>query len=330
MKFNILSIIVILIITFFITYLLYSKYFNNKIYKKYKKYKIKHKFPETNNKYLRNLDEKYEYLYNYMDLVYFEERLKQMADIYKKQQNSKLIKEENILVPLVPQQPHNTRDVYIPEIPIDYYELDENDLFNFEQNNQTIHDSFVQKKVSNDYSNLKTETNCSKQDDEKIELDIIEFIKMNNLRNTNGTEKIRSIIDKIKTRNCYISNLNDSEYEILKTTWKLGDNNVKTELINQLEDCLDEKYQNSLFCPTGVATRIIESTYINNPEKYPKTKEVLNQEMLNTAAKLRTNNPDLSINEFKLKLIDIYSKEYEGILNKKQINEQIQDWIDYV
>jgi predicted house-cleaning noncanonical NTP pyrophosphatase (MazG superfamily) len=52
--------------------------------------------------------------------------------------------------------------------------------------------------------------------------------------------------------------------------------------------------------------------------------------MLNIASKFQQDNPDLSDEDFKEKLIEKYCEEYKGLMTKKQIKEQTADWIDYI
>lgn len=285
------------------------------------KYKIKNKFKETVNPILKNLDETYTYIFDRSDLNYLTERLNDAVEV---KQNE--IKPDNTF--LLPQQ--NTRDIFVPEVP-EFYFFDEE--INIHGNNdfldsQTIHDTYVQKKITNEYN--------GKENGEKskslspLEDSIEEFIKSKNLRNDKNISKIKGIISKIKNRNSYVSNISDYEYNVLENTWNKSadDPLVKEEIINQLDDCLD--VGGMLYCPTGVCTRIIQSKFIKNPEEYPKTKELINQEMLNIASKFQQDNPNLPEEEFKEKLIDKYCEEYKGLMTKKEIKQQTSDWIDYI
>jgi hypothetical protein len=302
-----------------ICYFAFTKYTNRPQIK----YKIKNKFKETVNPILKNLDETYTYIFDRSDLNYLSQRLNDSVEA----KNTEVRQIENAF--LLPQQ--NTRDIFVPEVPEFYFFEEEINIRGGGNNDfldsQTIHDTYVQKKITNEY---KGQGQVNKPSAIQLEDSIEEFIKNKNLRNDKNISKIKGIISKIKNRNSYVSNISDYEYNVLENTWnKAGDDTlIKEEIINQLEDCIDNG--GMLYCPTGVCTRIIQSKFIKNPQEYPKTKELINQEMLNIASKFQEDNPNLSDEDFKEKLIEKYCEEYKNLMTKKQIKEQIADWIDYI
>lgn len=268
----------------------------------------------TNNPEIKNLTDKYNYNFIKSDIQYYKQR---------------------------PTTNINTREKTIPinnniNNRLDYdilnYDLDEtivNDVLN-EPDSQNIHDSYVQKKIKKDFiKNDKDSLQISDKSNIDVKYLIDAFIKDNNLCVEYKHNRIMNIIDDIKNRNSYISNLKQKEYDILNNTWNNANYNVKCEIINQLYDCYDSKY-NTLYCPTGVSTRIIEATYIENPENYPKTKHIINQEMLNTASQLKQQNPDMEESEFKELLINTYKNDYKDLMTEKEIHNTIKDWIDYI
>jgi hypothetical protein len=150
------------------------------------------------------------------------------------------------------------------------------------------------------------------------------------------------VVDQIVKRNAKLTNFNhDSEVDILKKTWTNGDQNVRDYLLQELKDC-DNGY-NEIYCPTGVASRIVNATFINDLDDnvaLPKTRELIHKEMMDSAAKIRTdlessndyNNVDETQQSvmFKDTLLAKYETDYENILSKDEIKDMTKDWIDHV
>lgn len=256
---------------------------------------------------LYNLTEYYSYLYDRNDLNY-------IRPINTRKGKAKA----NII-----EQPTPTRpSIFIPtETQIEEYNL---------KDKQTVHDTYVQKETKKKYNEIKKAKHTEEiqsDSDEQLDNSITLFINQKKYCNEAQTVKILNIIDKIRKRNNTLTNFSDTEYNILKNTWYNNeDSNIREEILNQLKDCVD--ITGNLYCPTGTTTRIIESVYINNPEKYPKTKHTINQEMLNTASKIRELYSDDT--EFKEHLMKHYYKEYQGILSHKEIDNTVKDWIDFI
>lgn len=299
-------VVVVLSVVAYGIFMYYQRY-----HKVYSVAKIKNKFVGTENPLLKNIDDTYKYIYNYADIIHFNQQNLEPQDVLFEDADDYDEFEDHLFVIDPPdninplQQPHLLAATSTP---------------------QNVHDSFVQKKITSDYQKKKDSPVGCRQED--LQSMIISFVKDKSLRNTAGQKKISDVLDKIHTRNSYISNLSDTEWAILGNVWKDGNDQVKAELINQLDDCVDT--HNVLYCPTGISTRILESVYIVNPNNYPKTKEVINQEMLNTAANLRNKFPDLEPAEFKQNLIKKYESDYKDLMTKKEILKQVDDWIDYL
>lgn len=294
----------ILPIVFIIAFLVifYYIYTQNKIYSITT---VESKF-STSNPEIKNLTDKYNYNFIKSDIDYYRNRIN---GINTRQKTTPI--NNNI---------NNRLDYDILN-----YDLDENIVNQVltDPDSQNIHDSYVQKKIKQDFKQNDT------SDTSDIKESIDSFIKNNNLCLDYKHTKVMQIIDDIKQRNSYISSLKKNEYDILNNTWNSGNFNVKCEIINQLYDCHDPKF-NTLYCPTGVSTRIIEAMYIENPENSPKTKHIINQEMLNTASNLKQQNPDMDQDKFKELLINTYIEEYKDIMTEKDINNTIKDWIEHI
>ena len=156
------------------------------------------------------------------------------------------------------------------------------------------------------------------------------------------TSKVHRVLTTMKNRRSTVMNyVGDQEYDVLKSTWKAGNDNVREQIVRNLVDCVEESpLGTNVVCPTGVASRIVESALIDTPELMPKTRETLVQEMLSKANAVRTNLEkdkeynDLSDNEqtrvLKEFLMQTYVQDYQGILDIEQINEYVKDWIDEI
>lgn len=187
-------------------------------------------------------------------------------------------------------------DLYLPYNLI--YELD----------NQNVHDTFVQKDTQRIYTQAQNSiTNHSEPDFSNVEPEVLD------------------IIHKIQKRNSYISNLESNEYEILKNAWNQAEynSNIKDNLILQLKDTLNE--DNELYCPTGVATRIVSALAIENPDQMPKDRGTINTEVLAKFSKVQTDNPHLDKNEIRQVVLQDYPKE-----TVESVDYLINEWIDHV
>ena len=193
--------------------------------------------------------------------------------------------------------------------------------------NQNTHDSFVQKTIRNTYttSNLST-------DGKNVVKEILKCV--------DNDPDITKVLETIRNRKATISNLNDKkEMEILEEVWNAvkNDDDLKAYFITQLQDC----YENySTVCPTGVVTRIVSVLSIKTPEKMPRTKELITEEMLNTASKLRNNLENDEVftklsdeeqqSSFKRQLISKYQDDYSDFMTSDEITDITSEWINEI
>lgn len=279
--------------------------------------KTKPKF-KSDKKEIKHLSDKYTYMYTPHDIRYMTEYLQNMRkkrnDIRNEQYLFLNLNRNNVLDDIANYDIFEN-DQDIQTVLPDYLTDDK----------QNIHDSFVQKQSKNGYKQIEK---GNEKNIRELNYEIKSYIKDNKLYCETKMQKILNIIDKIQKRNTYISNFSDTEYNILCNTWNSGNNNVKIQLLKQLEECLDSF--GNLYCPTGVTTRIIESSYIENPEFYPKPKNIINQEILHKTSALRKEYPDLSTNEFKVILIEHLYKDYSELMTKNDISKNISEWIEYI
>ncbi len=279
--------------------------------------KTKPKF-KSDKKEIKHLSDKYTYMYIPHDIRYMTDYLQNTRnkrnDIRNEQYLFLNVNRNNVLDDIANYDIFENEQDIQAVLP-DYLTDDK----------QNIHDSFVQKQSKNGYNQIEKGNEKNIRD---LSYEIKKYIKDNKLYCGTKLQKILNIIDKIQRRNTYISNFSDTEYNILCNTWNSGNDNVKVQLLKQLEECLDSF--GNLYCPTGVTTRIIESTYIENPESYPKPKNIINQEILHKTSALRKEYPDLSTNEFKVLLIEHLYKDYSELMTKNDISKNVSEWIEYI
>jgi hypothetical protein len=177
---------------------------------------------------------------------------------------------------------------------------------------QNVHDTVIQNNVKNKYKSLPS----NYSDIDSTIRDIMVFC--------DNCPDILDTVNKIKQRNATVVNFEgNAESDILKKTWNGANAAVKAQIINELRDC---KKGSDIYCPTGVATRIVSATYIESPDNYPKDKNSINAEILGKCAHLRNKNPDITPNEMKEMIIE----EYSTIHDRAFISDLTEEWLPYI
>lgn len=209
------------------------------------------------------------------------------------------------------QAEYNTRKSWYQAPPVivnedgedyDYPEL------HYHLDDQNVHDTMIQ-------DNLKTKFETQSIFSGASELnEIVEYSGYDN--------KVSGVLDKISNRNAHLDNFKEDEVSIIKRVWANGDDNVRKELLLQLKDCEDS--YGMLFCPTGVASRVVSALYINNPGDAPKSRDILNQEILHKYSVMYSRG--MEKDEIVQKIID----EYDGVYSREKINGLISEWIDHI
>ena len=156
--------------------------------------------------------------------------------------------------------------------------------------------------------------------------------------------RINNVLDKVKSRNASISNADGAtEMELLATVWKESNKkysesreNIKEMLLTQICDTYDEK--GFVLCPTGFSNRIALALIVEDPERFPKTKKIIENEILETASHIRRElEKDSDYNKmsekeqhniFKKELYEKLEEDYEGILSLSEIKDITNVWID--
>lgn len=217
-------------------------------------------------------------------------------------------------------------------------EQDEDENLYMYNDSQNVHDSTIQRQLKNQYSVYQKDT----QENPQLVFSEQELVREAK-RLGKDTNTLVKVLQTIKNRNATVHTFNgDSEMKILETTWKAGDDNTREQILNNLIDCDEETIfgNKNVVCPTGVTSRIVESTYINNPDNTPRTKDMYREEMLNKASLIRdqlehdsefTKKSDHEQSRLlKTTLLDTYQTDYNNILSIEQINDFTKDWIDHI
>jgi hypothetical protein len=210
------------------------------------------------------------------------------------------------------------------EDPIDHHVIQNIQFQQDYTGSQNVHDSIVQDITVNKFNKLQS---YPWQDN-----NIIEWCSQKSPEKLND---LQDVISKISERNSTVSNLGMSkEMDIIETVWKASSEAVKEQIISELIDCKDT---DSIVCPTGVVSRVINADIIENVEKAPKTKQILRDEMMNTAILVRNileNDPDYigksdsaQLQMFKNSLVDKYSSDYSGIVSNDIIQKELDEWL---
>lgn len=220
---------------------------------------------------------------------------------------------EQIIFPDI-NEPVAQQEVYVPNIDL-----------------QNVHDTTINKYIRKLFNGINP------QEDP----DVVKEIKQNiRILQPEKQEIIKTVLNDIQKRNGTITNLNGtSELAVLSSVWNKAkhDDNIKDMLFQQIQDT----YENgNTLCPTGFVNRVSTSLLVNNPENFPKTKQVIKDEMFNTAANVRTElEKDNDYNtlteneqsiELKNKLLNKYTEDYKCILETTEIDDLTKDWIDFI
>jgi hypothetical protein len=192
---------------------------------------------------------------------------------------------------------------------------------------QSVHDTVIQAATRNRYkqNNQDKQENQENQDNQDNQDVILDKIINHN---PDKKHKVKNVVDQIKARNATVTNFkNETEVNILVNVYLNGNDNVKDQVINELLD--SSKTLGLIDCPTGVTTRIVNATYIDTPEEMPKSKPIIQQEMLQVASHFQENYKG-DEDHFKDALREKYYTDYAKVMTKAEIDDTIKEWIDFV
>lgn len=215
----------------------------------------------------------------------------------------------------------------------------------YEVDSQNVHDTEVNKAVRKIFDSVKIKT------PERSEIDVLIRAINSYADSRNGEigtfdkDNIKRVLDDVSKRNGSVYNVNAKEMDILATVWDEAckkespesSRNIKDMLLTQLSDTFDK---GNTLCPSGFANRVATALIVETPEHFPKTKKIIDAEMLESAAFVRKElESDDEYNKiddtaqtemFKTKLNEKLLADYEGILTADDIQKSIAPWIDHV
>lgn len=194
-----------------------------------------------------------------------------------------------------------------------------------DQDCQNAHDVCVQKMLTNIYEKNRK---WRLHNNDIVITNIIKYIEKSQHLSPDEKAKCQEVISKMIHRSSISSLYNgESEIDVLCTIWFFGNENVRVFLLKQIGEFVDEN--ENLYCPSGIIARIIYASGINHPELLPKTKKLLNEEMLAKASTIIHKNKTKSTRYIKTLLVEEFSKDYEGILDRSTIKCMIDDWFTW-
>ena len=229
--------------------------------------------------------------------------------------------------------------------------------------NQNIHDTYVNNTIQNSINNIKTEQNIS----DKINLSIVEIknpirapnlttlqlVEINNIikdeinkQNFNDTKKnnIIKVLESINTNSTksYKNDMTLSELLILifNRIYNKYDEDIQktflSNLIIELNDCVEN---DNIVCHTGIFNRLINSINLLDIEVNIKTYDFLNEEIMNKCIAIRNeldtntpNNDDENNESLKNKIRLEMNRDYVNtkILTQNQLDDILNIWIDHI
>ena len=233
---------------------------------------------------------------------------------------------------------------------------------------QNVHDHVVNKTLKKSIKNLKDTTNIYISDNKSL-IDIRSLI--NNSDSQKKDDAIKTL-DYIEKKNNRLNSIDMNEIEALNLVWnRIHDpnnrdniDNLKSNLVSELAECNepidknDKESKKTQVCTTGRFSRIIDTLNMVDYNDAVKIipKNVLNEEMMNKAAKIRNDlieneseqlksainkietnkEEDMLIenfnNKFKQNLLDTYKKDYvdSGTISEDILKSEVNKWIDHI
>ena len=208
---------------------------------------------------------------------------------------------------------------------------------------QNVHDTEINRTVRKIYSTIDIKQNTNS---DKLIKEILNYAEDKD-KSINDIKKIKLVLNKVLARNAKITNVGGkTEIELLDAIWKEAAakseptrSNIRDMLLVQIGDTYDN-HTRSVLCPTGFANRISVALITETPELFPKTKEILDQEILESASFIRREleedgdykhlSEDDQHKLFKKELYNKLSIDYKGMLNLDEIKELVLPWIDHL
>ena len=217
---------------------------------------------------------------------------------------------------------------------------------NILNDDQNIHDTYINNTISNSINNIKvksTETNLSIN---KINFtineinDIIKDELDNSDLNINKKNNILMVLDNINTNTTksYKNNITLSELLVLIFNRIYNNYDITIQkiflenLIIELNNCVEN---NNIVCHTGIFNRLVNSINLLDPEVNIKSYDFLNEEIMNKCISIRNALDDNIMNYdiiLKNKIRSELNKDYvdSKILTQEQLDDILNIWIDHI
>ena len=273
----------------------------------------------------------YDYFLNYVDNTYqhdkYDKQYKEVINILK---DIRKIKKENREIDINEYYTVLTHEPFV-EDPFVEPVVRQNRIQNMApleplDDPQNVHDTYINNTIDNSIIYLKDNTELKYS-----YVEIKQLIKENTPKEKqrNIQKVLEQIDDCAITKNS--NTLKDIVIIVGNNIFNSDDDEYKqsgiANLINQLNDCIEE---NQVVCFTGIHNRLIYSLNMLNKNIKIIDKTSLNTEILNKCSIIATqldSNDDLKT-EIKKTLIKDYIDS--NILQMDQLDNIINEWIDYI
>lgn len=219
---------------------------------------------------------------------------------------------------------------YVPQITLADFDGIDDRQFNFgpvqpqpKDFTQDVHDSYIQSGLSKSFKEnviKKNEDKIYENADKKKQEKINEIIKYAGPENS---AKVKKVLDLISQRNNkMVLYDNKREIDLIYDAFSTGNQNVRNQILLVLSEIELEGVKNDKLdiCATGTTSRILESTFIDNPQKMPVEKASVEQGMMSKAS-FYFYEQNKSMEETKENLIKDFSDVYPVDKIEKIINE---------
>lgn len=219
------------------------------------------------------------------------------------------------------------RTTQVPWTPnyLDFH-FDDGEVDIYDPESQNVHDTIVQRSIRNKFQDCSSSPSSKGSSFQNVKDRLLAFA--NSHFPVARRQKVSEVLKTIEARDTPIFNLDGkTEKDILGYVFSnVEPGGDHTELILQLEDCVEN---GQVVCSTGVATRIMNTLFLKDPDNAPKTRSVVRQAMLQDAATLRSQFPDDSPSAFTQRLESYFTSSSTAgslLLSDDEIKQEIASW----
>lgn len=206
------------------------------------------------------------------------------------------------------------------------FDFNEDEVEIYDPDSQNVHDSLVQRAIRQKFDEISscgpsiTSGNSTEGGGGVIQ----HLMSMASALPLPRRTAIQETLKTIQERDTTIVNLeNKTEQEVLSTVYHALPAKDHDELLKQIEDCVEN---GKVVCPTGVATRLMNTLFLRDPESRPRTKAHIRSELLSKAAVIRQQYQDEDSPSFLSRLSSLFTSEYDGVLTPEEVNTELNTW----